>query len=40
VLNAVEWASVANKVHGKILQYEADEGEVRGNIILAKYAWR
>jgi hypothetical protein len=36
----VEWAPVASEVHGKILQYEADEGEVRGNIILPKCAWR
>jgi hypothetical protein len=25
----VEWAPVAGKVHRKIPQYEADEGEVR-----------
>jgi hypothetical protein len=27
--DGVEWAPVAGKVHRKIPQYEADEGEVR-----------
>jgi hypothetical protein len=32
--------TVAGEVNGKILQDEADEGEVRGNITLPKCAWR
>jgi hypothetical protein len=35
-----EWALVAGDVHGEILQYKADKGEVRGNTIRPKCAWR
>jgi hypothetical protein len=31
---------VAGDIHREILQYEADEGELRGNTIWPKCAWR
>jgi hypothetical protein len=40
VFDDCEWAPVAVDILEEILQYEDDEGEVRGNTIRPKCDWR